>query len=110
MRLPGKALAASAVLAALLAPAAASADTVTTWPTAAPGSLRSAIAAGGAPSPSPPGLSGTILLAGQLEIDKNLTIAVPGRGADPSPASDATRVFHVLRYGRRGHDPRPDHP
>ena len=45
MRLPGKALAASAVLAALLAPAAASADTVTTLADSGAGSLRSAIAA-----------------------------------------------------------------
>ena len=98
MRLPGKALAASAVLAALLAPATASADTVTNLADSGAGSLRSAIAAGGTVTFAP-GLSGTIVLAGQLEIDKNLTIAGPGARALTVSGNDATRVFHVSGTG-----------
>ena len=98
MRLPGKALAASAVLAALLAPATASADTVTNLADSGAGSLRSAIASGGTVTFAP-GLSGTIVLAGQLEIDKNLTIAGPGARALAVSGDDAARVFHVSGTG-----------
>ena len=98
MRLPGKAVAASAVLAALLAPAAASADTVTNLADSGAGSLRSAIAAGGTVTFAP-GLSGTIVLASQLEIDKNLTIEGPGARALAVSGNDAARVFHVSGTG-----------
>ncbi len=98
MRLPGKAVAASAVLAALLAPAAASAETVTNLADSGAGSLRSAIAAGGTVTFAP-GLSGTIVLANQLEIDKNLTIEGPGARALTVSGNDAARVFHVSGTG-----------
>jgi hypothetical protein len=89
---------ASAVVSALLAPGTASADTVTTLADSGPGSLRSAIAAGGTVTFAP-GLTGTIVLAGQLEIDKNLTIEGPGARALAVSGDDAARVFHVSGAG-----------
>jgi hypothetical protein len=86
------------VLAALLAPAAASADTVTTLADSGPGSLRSAIAAGGTVTFAP-GLSGTIVLTSQLEIDKNLTIEGPGARTLAVSGNDVARVFHVSGSG-----------
>ena len=98
MRLPRTALAAAVIAAALLAPAAASADTVTSLADSGTGSLRSAIAAGGTVTFAP-GLEGTIVLTSQLEIDKNLTIEGPGARRLAVSGNDATRVFHVSGTG-----------
>jgi hypothetical protein len=98
MRTPGTALAATIVVAALLAPTTASADTVTTLADSGAGSLRAAVAAGGTVTFAS-GLEGTIVLAGQLEIDKNLTIDGPGARKLTVSGGDATRVFHVSGAG-----------
>jgi hypothetical protein len=98
MRLPGKALAAFAVLAALFAPAAASAETVDTLADSGPGSLRSAVAAGGTVTFAP-ALSGTILLDSELLVDKDVTIDGPSDRSIVISGQDATRVIKVLGAG-----------
>ena len=109
MRLPGKALAASAVLAALLAPAAASADTVTTLADSGAGLAALGDRRRRAPSPSLRPL-GHDPARQRAAIDKNLTID----GPRTRRIADLRRATHARpprdRSGRRGRDRRPDDP
>ena len=95
-------LAAAALVTALLVPAAPGlADTVTTLSDSGAGSLRAAIAstAAGGTVTFAPGLEGTIPLAGELTIDKDLTIDGPGARKLAISGNDASRVLHVFGAG-----------
>ena len=100
MRLPRTALRSglAAAIALLASAAPAAADQVTTLADSGPGSLRAAIAstpAGGTVTFAA-GLEGTILLTGQLVIDRDLTIDGPSADQLVISGNDLTRVFQIF--------------
>src|SRR5688572_28889262 len=79
--------------------------TVTTLADSGAGSLRNAIAAtpSGGTVDFAPGLAGDIVLASQIDIDKNLTITGPGVDGNSQSrirvsGNKITRIFDISRF------------